>query len=340
MHRRQSLRIATCVAALALALAGCGGGGGTDGGGAGAGGGGADRLAVVATTTQLADFARNVGGDRVEVTGLLKPNVDAHDFEPSPADIDALARADVLLLNGVGLEEWLDGAVEASGFRGQRVDTSAGVKLLAGGDEHAEEEHAGEEPAAGDEHAAEEEKHAEEGGNNPHIWQSPVNAKVMVSTIQRAFATADPEGAATYQANHDRYAAQLDQLDSEVAAQIGALPNKKLVTNHDAFAYYVDRYGLEFVGSIIPSFDTSAELSAKEVNELVAKIKETGVKAVFSETSLPPETARTVASEAGVKVVTGEDALYGDSLGPAGSDGATYIDSIRHNTRTIVDNLK
>jgi zinc/manganese transport system substrate-binding protein len=334
MRLRQSLTVATGMAALVLALAGCGGGG-TDGDGAGTGGGSADRLTVVATTTQLADFARNVGGDRVEVTSLLKPNVDAHDFEPSPADIDALARADVLLINGVGLEEWIDGAVEASGFRGQRVDTSTGIKLLAGGDEHTEEEgHAEEEPAAKEEHAG------EEGGNNPHIWQSPVNAKVMVTNIQRAFATADAEGAATYQANHDRYVAQLDQLDAEVAAQIGALANKKLVTNHDAFAYYVDRYGLEFVGSIIPSFDTSAELSAREVNDLVAKIKETGVKAVFSETSLPPETAQTVASEAGVKVVTGEGALYGDSLGPEGSDGATYIDSIRHNTRTLVDNLK
>jgi ABC-type Zn uptake system ZnuABC Zn-binding protein ZnuA len=117
------------------------------------------------------------------------------------------------------------------------------------------------------------------------------------------------------------------------------LANKKLVTNHDAFGYYIDRYGLQFVGSIIPSFDTSAELSGRDIRDLVAKIKATKVKAVFSETSLPPKTAETIGREAGVKVVEGEDALYGDSLGPAGSDGDTYLKMIRHNTRTIVSNL-
>jgi zinc/manganese transport system substrate-binding protein/manganese/iron transport system substrate-binding protein len=306
--------------AAVVSLAGCGTGG--QGGAAGQGEG---RLAVVATTTQLADFARNVGGDRVQVTGLLKANVDAHDYEPSAADIDAIARAGVLVENGVGLESWLAEVIEASGFDGERVDASTGVRLLAGEGEHAE-------PAGAGAPGADEPM-------DPHIWQSPVNAKLMVANIERAFIKADAEGAATYRANAERYTEALDRLDADVAARIAALPNKKLVTNHDAFHYYVNRYGLEFVGSIIPSFDTSAELSSREVNELVAKIRATGVKAVFSETSLPPETAQTIASEAGVKVVTGEDALYGDSLGPPGSDGATYIDAIRHNTRTIVDNL-
>lgn len=310
-----------------LALSGCRVGQGGTGAGAG-------RLAVVATTTQLADFARNVGGDRVQVTGLLKANVDAHDYEPSPADLDAVAHANVLLENGVGLEEWLAGAIEASGFRGERVDTSKGVPLLTAAEEAAPEPAA--EPAGA---------HATQQGSDPghtddpHIWQSPANAKIMVRNIQQAFSRADPAGAATYEANGDRYARQLDQLDAEIAREIDKLPNKRLVTNHDAFGYYVRRYRLEFIGSIIPSFDTSAELSAREVNDLVARIRATGVKAIFSETSLPPQTAQTIASEAGVKVVTGEDALYGDSLGPPGSDGATYIQAMRHNTRTIVDNL-
>jgi ABC-type Zn uptake system ZnuABC Zn-binding protein ZnuA len=332
--RAPVLAVTVAVVAL-LALAGCGAGQSTEAAGSGGEGTGA-RLRVVATTTQVADFARNVGGDRVEVTSMLKPNVDAHDFEPSPADIDALANADVLIENGVGLESWLSGVIDASGFGGERVDASKGVQLIAGSEE--EGEHAGEEEG---EHAGEaaggEEAH---GANNPHIWQSPVNAKVMVANIEAGLSRADAAGAATYKANRDRYSGQLDQLDAEVAAQVASLGNKRLVTNHDAFAYFIQRYKLDFVGSIIPSFDTSAELSGKEVNDLVGKIKATGVKAVFSETSLPPETARTIASEAGVKVVTGDDALYGDSLGPAGSDGATYIQSIRHNARTIVDNLR
>ena len=292
------------VLAAALILAGCGG----------SGRGGADdgRLAVVATTTQLADFTRAVGGDRVRVTGILKPNVDAHDFEPSPADIDAIARAGVLVTNGLGLEEWLDDTITASGFEGTRVEAATGITPL--GDE----------------------------GTDPHVWQDVANAKVMVANIGRALAAADPAGAATYDANQRAYTAELDALDAEIEREVATIPaaDRKLVTNHEAFNYYARAYHLEVVGSVIPSFDTSAELSVREVAELVDKIRATGVKAVFSEASLPPQTAETIGREAGVKVVAGEDALYGDSLGPDGSDAATYLAMMRHNTRVIVASLR
>jgi ABC-type Zn uptake system ZnuABC Zn-binding protein ZnuA len=124
-----------------------------------------------------------------------------------------------------------------------------------------------------------------------------------------------------------------------VERQTAGLTDRKVVTNHDALGYYLDRYHLELVGSVIPSFDSSAELSGRDIRDLVARIRATGVKAVFAETSLPPRAAETIAREAGVKVVTGADALYGDSLGPPGSDGASYEMMIRHNTRTIVGNL-
>jgi ABC-type Zn uptake system ZnuABC Zn-binding protein ZnuA len=267
-------------------------------------------LNVVATTTQVADFATNVGGGRVRVTSLFKPNVDAHDYEPSPADVDAIARADLVVENGAGLETWLHDTVANSGFSGPVVDTSQGVRLRQVG-----------------------------GEADPHIWQNPRNAQLMAANIERAFAAADPADAAVFQANLAAYTKQLQALDAEVQRQIDSLANKKLVTNHDAFGYYIDRYGLQFVGSIIPRFDTSAELSGRDIRDLVAKIKATKVEAVFSETSLPPKTAETIAQEAGVKVVEGEDALYGDSLGPAGSDGETYLKMVRHNTTTIVSNL-
>jgi ABC-type Zn uptake system ZnuABC Zn-binding protein ZnuA len=267
-------------------------------------------LNVVATTTQVADFATNVGGDRVRVTSLFKPNVDPHDYEPSPADIDAIARADLVVENGAGLETWLHDTVASSGFRGPVVDTSQGVRLRQVG-----------------------------GETDPHIWQNPRNAQLMAANIDRAMATADPADAAAFRANLDAYSKQLQALDTEVQRQIDSLANRKLVTNHDAFGYYVDRYGLQFVGSVIPSLDTSAELSGRDIRDLVAKIKATKVEAVFSETSLPPRTAETIAREAGVKVVEGENALYGDSLGPPGSDGDTYLKMVRHNTRTIVSNL-
>jgi ABC-type Zn uptake system ZnuABC Zn-binding protein ZnuA len=267
-------------------------------------------LRVVATTTQVADFAANVGGDRVRVTSLLKPNLDAHDYEPSPADVEAIARADVVLENGAGLEAWLGDTIASSGFQGPVVDTSQRVRLRMAG-----------------------------GATDPHVWQNPRNAMVMAATIERALAAADPADAGRFRANLAAYTRQLQALDSEVQRQIDSLANKKLVTNHDAFGYYVDRYGLQLVGAVIPSSDSSAELSGRDIRDLVAKIKATRVKAVFSETSLPPRTAETIGREAGVKVVEGEGALYGDSLGPAGSDGDTYLKMIRHNTRTIVSNL-
>jgi ABC-type Zn uptake system ZnuABC Zn-binding protein ZnuA len=177
------------------------------------------------------------------------------------------------------------------------------------------------------------------GATDPHIWQNPRNARLMAANIDRALAAADPANARAFQANLAACTKQLQALDAEVHRQIDSLANKKLATNHDAFGYYVDRYGLVFVGSVIPSFDSSAELSGRDIRDLVEKIKATRVKAVFSETSLPPRAAETIAQEAGVKVVEGEGALYGDSLGPAGSDGDTYLKMIRHNTRTIVSNL-
>jgi len=284
-------------------------------------------IKVVSTTTQLADFTRAIGGSGVEAYGVLKANVDAHDFEPSPADIQAIADADVIVRNGVDLEKWFDKTIEAAQPKGVLVDASEGVTLRVG-EAHEEDE-------------GEHEDEASDGPvYDPHIWHNPLNAKIMVANIAKAFEQANPDGAASYKANLDAYTDQLDQLDREIKTQFDGLTNKKLVTNHDAFHYYVDRYGLEFVGSIIPSFDSSAEMSVSEREDLIAKIKEHRVKAVFSESSLPPKTADAIAEEAGVKIVQGDDSLYGDSLGPEGSDGATYLDMLRHNTEVIVDNLR
>jgi ABC-type Zn uptake system ZnuABC Zn-binding protein ZnuA len=302
---------------VALTATGCSGGNASSSTTAASGSSGGGRLKVVATTTQVTDFARQVGGDAVDVYGVLKPNVDPHDFDPAPADLQAIAEADVIVKNGIGLEGWFDKTIDAAQPKGHIVDTSAGVPLRR---------------AEGDD--------ASGGADDPHIWQNPRLAKTMVENIEKAFEQADPGRAAVYQANLAAYTRQLDDLDREIAAQVDSLSNKKLVTNHDAFHYYVDRYGLEFVGSIIPSFDTSAELSVAEREILVTRVKEQHVKAVFSESSLPPKTADAIAQEAGVKIVQGDDSLYGDSLGPEGSEGATYVSMLRHNTRVIVDNLR
>jgi ABC-type Zn uptake system ZnuABC Zn-binding protein ZnuA len=272
--------------------------------------GDADRPRVVATTTQVADMAAVVGADRIDLVRLLKPGIGAHDYEPSPADVEAIATAQLVVENGVGLESWLHDTIESSGYDGPVVDASQGVRLRKVG-----------------------------GEPDPHIWQDPRNAMVMAANIERGLARVDPGSAGFYEANLAAYLEALRALDAEVERQTAGLANRKVVTNHDAIGYYLDRYHLELVGSVIPSFDSSAELSGRDVRDLVAKVKATGVRAIFSETSLPPRAAETIGREAGVKVVTGEDALYGDSLGPPGSDGDSYIRMIRHNTRTIVSNL-
>jgi ABC-type Zn uptake system ZnuABC Zn-binding protein ZnuA len=316
--RQRATLIAAVAVVLGLGLAGCGNTGtsaGTSAGGASPGSG--SKLKVVATTTQVADFTRNVGGDRIELTQILKPNVDPHDYEASPADVTAIAKADVIVKSGVGLEKFLDPAISSAGFGGTVIDTSKGVTIREGNGTDEEKE------------------------GDPHIWHDPRNAKIMAHDIADGLAAKDPADKAAYEQNYTAYAAKLDALDTKIQGQLNALPagQRKLVTNHDAFGYYVARYGLQFVGSIIPSFDTSAELSARDLTDLVTKIKATGVKAIFSESSLPPKTADTVGREAGVKVVEGEQALYGDTLGPAGSDGATYLQMEEHNTTTIVSAL-
>jgi len=276
---------------------------------------GGSAITVVTTTTVITDLVRNIGGADVRIYPVLKANVDPHDYEPTAADLHEMATADVIVKNGVGLERWFDSTIKSAAPRGTIVDASTGVQIR---------------PGQGD----------DESNGDPHIWHNPQNAKVMVATIAAALTAADPAGAATFQANLAAYTAKLDALDNDIAAQLATLTDKQLVTNHDAFGYYVDHFGLVFVGSVIPSFDTQAELSPSDIHDLVTKIKATGVKAVFTESSLPPKTAEAIAKEAGVKVVAGTDALFGDTLGPPGSDGDTYLKMEAHNTRVIVENLR
>ncbi|QAY74855.1 zinc ABC transporter substrate-binding protein [Agromyces protaetiae] len=314
----------------ALALAGCAGPGASES---------SDGPSIVATTTQVGDFTRELLGEQGTLTQLLQPNQSAHSFDPSAAQLRALASADALVVNGAGLETWIDDAISASGFSGDLIDASTGIELHGtheheeGEDEHAEDEH------AEDEHAEEGEDHEHEHAEgNPHIWTDPALAEVMVQNIAAGLEQIDGIDAAQIEANETAYLDKLTALDDWIRENVDQVPADKrlLVTNHDAFTYFVEAYGITFVGSVIPSFDDNAEPSAAEIDELVAKIKATGVKAVFSEASISPKTAETIAREAGVEVFSGDDALYGDSLGVEGSPGATYIGSQIHNVTRIL----
>ncbi|MBT2517204.1 zinc ABC transporter substrate-binding protein [Streptomyces sp. ISL-90] len=323
------------LAAAALALTGC-----AD---SAASGSGSDSGAkIVVTTTQVGDFTRELLGDDAEITQLLSAGQSAHSFDPSAAQLLALTEADALVVNGAGLESWLDDAVKASGFDGELIDASSGIELFgtddheAHADEGAAEEHADEAEENGEEAEHTEDEHGE---GNPHIWTDPELAEHMVENIADGLTAIPGIDAATVESNESAYLDKLSALDDWIEENVAKVPveQRLLVTNHDAFTYFIAAYDLTFVGSVIPSFDDNAEPSAAEIDELVAKIRETGVKAVFSEASISPKAAETIATESGVKVYSGENALYGDSLGAAGTDGETYLSSQEHNARLILE---
>jgi len=263
----------------------------------------AGRLQVVATTPVAADFARQVGGDAVQVTQILHPNSDPHAYEPRPSDVRHTADAQVVLESGLDLDHWIDEVVDQSGADPDVVDLSASLPARRGDD--------------------------------PHWWHDPDNARAAVTAIATAFAAARPDERATFAANAAAYRGELDTLEAETRACLDAVPAdaRKLVTDHDALGYFAQHYGIDVVGAVIPSQSTQAQASAGEVADLVKTIRAQGVKAVFPESSVNPDLAKTIARETGAQV--GEE-LYADTLGPEGSSGATYVQAERHNADALV----
>jgi ABC-type Zn uptake system ZnuABC Zn-binding protein ZnuA len=345
--RSRVAAVAAAFGAIALALTGCSTAGAPSS---------QEEIRVVATTTQLADFTSAVVGNDGVVSGLILPNSSAHQFDPSAKNLLDVGDAQALVANGAGLEPWLQDLMDAGAFSGDLVVASDGIVLHEGGhdhaDEHAGEEHAGEEHAgeehageehAGEEHAGEEhagEEHAgeEKTAQDPHVWTAPQNAIAMVNNIARGLSDVRPDLADTFAKNAAAYVEKLALLDTWATEAFASVaPEKRLlITNHDAFGYFVDAYGITYVGSIMPSLDDNAEPSAQEIDALIERIKQEGAVAVFSESTLSDKLATTIAREAQVTVYSGDDALYADSLGPEGTDGATYLGATIHNVTVLV----
>ncbi|MEG1392276.1 MAG: metal ABC transporter substrate-binding protein, partial [Aurantimicrobium sp.] len=231
----------------------------------------------------------------------------AHSFDPSAKQLLELSQADAVVINGAGLEPWLEDALTAANFKGEVIDATQGYELI---------------------------------DQDPHFWTSPINATWMVDTIaQGLIELRGEQSGSAMEWNAFTYNGKLRALDNWIKANFEQVPAAKrlLVTNHDAFTYFVDAYDINFLGSIIPSFDDNAEPSAAEIDALIALIKQSGAKAVFSEASISPKLAKTIASEAGVKVYSGDNALYSDSLGVTGSDGETYIKATIHNVTMLMN---
>lgn len=279
---------------------------------------------VVATFSILGDLVRNVGGDAIALSLLAKPGQDTHTFEPSPADGAALANASVVFENGLGFEAWLDDLYAASGSRARRVVASEGIEPLTGHAAHPESE-----AASGARRP---------GAFDPHVWHSAANAIQMTNSIRDALAEVDPAHAAMYRSNAATHIAQLQDLDAWVFAQVRTLPadRRKMVTTHDTFGYFAQRYGFTVIGSVLPTSTEGASPSAQQIAALVEAVKAAGVSAVFAENVSSNALLNQIASEAGVKLVA---SLYTDALGEPGSEGDTYLKMMRFNVATITTAL-
>ena len=274
-----------------------------------ASGGNSARLTIVATTTQLADFARNVAGTRANVVGLLAPSRDPHAYEPTPSDIKDVSAARVVVANGVGLDDWIDRLVKTAGNSPKLVRASDGIHLRPGD---------GESPIG-----------------DPHIWFDPRNAQHIVAEIRDALIAADPNGAAGYRSRAKAYDASLHDMDREIASLINAVPvsQRTLVTNHDAFGYFADRYGIRIVGAAIPSLSTAAEPNVRNLARLASKVRTEHVAVVFAEESVDAKLERALARDAGVRV---GPKLYGDTLADTDQPAGTYIGMMRVNAERLV----
>lgn len=306
------------IVAFSLPLVGaCGGdaGDGVDDGG---------KPRVVATTIQVGALAREVGGDRIALSVLIEQGVDPHDYELTAQDRRRVDEARIILRNGIGLDAFLDSVVDDGDNKDKVTTVTDGIEVRAG-EAHQEEEN-----------GAADHRHDE---GDPHVWQNIPNNKVMIDNIVEALARADPGNADTYRANGSAYQLVLDDADVEIRDIINTIPvaNRKMVTNHDAFGYFIEEYGLEFVGAVIPATTTQAEPSAKDIAALVELIKSENVRAIFAESSVDPKVAEQISKDTGVKII---DDLYGDSLGEPGSGEETVHGMLLANAQKIAEALK
>lgn len=288
------------------------------------------KLSVVATTTIVGDVVSNVAGERVDLSILVPPGADPHRFDPSPAQARALADADLIFINGLGLDRFALDLIIENQLETVVVSVSDSVPVieLSAADEEAGEDEAGHEDEDG---------HAHE-GEDPHVWMDPNNVIIWVENIAAALAEADPEYAADYDANAAAYIHSLIELDTWIRSEVEQIPpaERLLVTDHDALGYFAATYNFTVVGFVVPGFSTLSQPSAQEMAGLIDEIRAQKVPVIFVDPSFNPALAESVAADAGVALAT----LYTGSLSPADGPAGTYLDLMRTNVRAIVAGLK
>ena len=264
----------------------------------------ASPLRVMASFSILADLVQNLTGPRLRVAMLVGPDQDTHVYQPKPSDLRAVAQADVLVVNGLGFEGWMDRLAQAANFRGRLIVTTAGIAP----------------------------RQTPDGGTDPHAFQSVPNLRAYIANLRAGLSAADPDGATAYAAAADRYLQPLDALDADIRAAWAPLPRarRRIITTHDALGYYGAEYGVDFLAP--EGFSTESEPSAKDLRRLIGQIRAQNITALFLENISNSAVLRQIARETGVKI---GGTLFSDALSPANGPASTYLDMMRHNTRLM-----
>ena len=313
-----------------------------------------ERIPVVATFSILGDMVERIGGERVDVTTLVGPDGDTHVYQPTPADARAVSEAQVLVVNGLEFEGWLERLTDSSDFDGVRVVATRGIEPIAF--EEGEDHHEGEEHAEGEEHVerethadgeheedehdgedhAEAEGHDHHGAFDPHAWQSLDLAVTYVDNITAALARTDPENATRFYRNRAAYVAEIETLDAEIREIVASLPTERrtVVTSHDAFQYLGRDYGLTFLAP--QGLSTESEASAQDVARLIERMRDEDISAVFVENITDPRLLEQIANETGANI---GGTLYPGALSGPDGPASTYLDLVRHNATTLAQAL-
>ena len=267
---------------------------------------------VVASFSVLADIVSQVGGDHVRVTSLVGPDGDPHTFEPTPQDSQALAQAQLVFVSGLGLEGWMDRLVSASGYKGQVVVASQGVNTR---------------------------KMEEEGKTvtDPHAWNSMQNGVIYATNVMNALIKADPQDAADIRHQGESYIQQLEKLDSWALQTFQAVPQakRKVLTSHDAFGYFGQRYGVTFLAPV--GFSTEAEANASDVAGLITQLKQQHIQRYFIENQTDPRLVKQIASASGAQP---GGVLYPEALSDKTGPAASYQAAFKHNVEEIVNSMR
>jgi ABC-type Zn uptake system ZnuABC Zn-binding protein ZnuA len=280
-------------------------------------GGSGDLTNVVATTTILGDVVGEVGGELINLKVLLPQGVDPHAYQVTPRDVAALADADLIFINGLGLESFLEPVLDNIGEESKLINVSEGIEVIG---------------ASGSSGVAENAVEAD-----PHVWFDPLRVLTWVDNIENALAKESPENNDGFHSKADMYRDELRKLDAWVADQIEQIPVRRrlIITDHDSFGYLVDRYGLELIGTVIPGYSTQAQPSAKELGALLEIIGQRGVAAVFVSDSANSTLAEQIARDSGIQLIP----LSTGSLSAATGEAATYLEFMRVNIEKITDAL-